>query len=595
MISPCRLYFGSASQVPQAAEEAKPRYRTLPDDPETVKGWLIQAYAPATDREWEALRSLLQAYAGWRSIRDKGTTNHLGSIALRAFDGARESAAWHLAQALRSFVSGMSRHRRQLDAWASWICALHSWWLTPQPVYWQPDGDWSGVPLAEIFGDVCEATDPAELMAIELVAYSHRDILFAHCPVLDTRRPPAGYPSALRLWQRQMQKPMDWLCRALSVEEALARLDEMVNLLREVQAAMRQPLVRVVRRRQLRTKQAKRKPAPTSLEDSVSIPTPVRQDPGDSFLAPSHLVSTVLRAGPWITFASCWSNLSGAEHRRRGRQRRSVPTHTLVEHCMHVSVAKMMHGVAPLPATDAAGGNVYAAGFYFELVVGGLRIRQRLVMESVPMATGSGRRWRCRCDCGVTCNKLYLPPGGTRLACRGCHQLSYRDRVRNTHRQARTSHPPTWYFGFASEPHNRDPWVSFWTKGLQTTPELQQNPVASTTVKALLGPGAAGLARHLSTKVRHAPHGALPTSSGATVSRAGQRLRLRLVPIAMPSGGGHALEHVCLCGHRCRKLYAFGSRAVCRQCHRRQTARIARDGHGPGAAQTPANDRASPG
>ena len=54
----------------------------------------------------------------------------------------------------------------------------------------------------------------------------------------------------------------------------------------------------------------------------------------------------------------------------------------------------------------------------------GSQVSYSLPLESSPCRFG-GVRWFVRCSCGRRVVKLYLPPGGSRFACRTCGRLTY--------------------------------------------------------------------------------------------------------------------------------------------------------------------------
>ena len=74
-----------------------------------------------------------------------------------------------------------------------------------------------------------------------------------------------------------------------------------------------------------------------------------------------------------------------------------------------------------------------AVGFETDTVSGVLRLSYKLNgkpvdcslgLESSPCRFG-GLRWWWRCSCGRRILKAYLPPGGSRFACRTCYRLTY--------------------------------------------------------------------------------------------------------------------------------------------------------------------------
>lgn len=61
---------------------------------------------------------------------------------------------------------------------------------------------------------------------------------------------------------------------------------------------------------------------------------------------------------------------------------------------------------------------------------GGMQAYQEIAFTSTSPSFGGKRLWFACPNCGARCRVLYLPPRAIRLACRTCHRLTYRDRLR---------------------------------------------------------------------------------------------------------------------------------------------------------------------
>ena len=114
---------------------------------------------------------------------------------------------------------------------------------------------------------------------------------------------------------------------------------------------------------------------------------------------------------------------------------------TPVEDCLVLDTGTFAQGGSLRPGSRMVGitrwtrndEETAALGFEADTVSGTLRLSYRLNGEPVESFLGiesspcrfGGIRWWWRCSCGRRILKAYLPPGGSRFACRTCYRLTY--------------------------------------------------------------------------------------------------------------------------------------------------------------------------
>ena len=512
-------------------------YVRLPEDAEELRSLLYRVYQPTDAVEAMAVEAVGWAYADWRRVRQ--AVSWAGTLTInQVMHQARQAAAGHLRQTLYDLLRAL-RRRPGRDRWPCRVQRLNAACFEPHAgfVPWHMAQD--GARLEEELLTVYRPEDPAEAMALSLVAYAHRDFQLSRG---------RGRDLVTDLLQQDYHQEAAW------------HLEDMVVTLRRIQTLTRRAMVDVVRVRRVETpavkgrKVAARKKAVVSPRGLLWGPEPLMQQ-AQALLAKAESGPEMRQLRSQLhlyrLLSTSWSNCRWLGKSSTRAHRSPTP---VVEECVVISVPQLACSchLPPEPGTYA-----------FKLKVHGACFTQ--ILSLVPkLLPGGGHALEGVCGCGQRCRKLYLPPGSQQLACRRCHGLLYHDQKFNVSRGVRG-----WVNRF--HPFHDMAWVGRQTRWAVPAggkgPSLEipdASPALGHPAPLVASKGAVSvqaLARPLK----------LPRQACmADLVVAGRRIQpLHLVPVALPAGGGHAFECECACGRRCRKLYLSPDRSqlVCPRCH----------------------------